>query len=99
MGHLRQGSVSQSHSACLCISHYYLDQVCTLVLGFPGGSVVKESAYQCRNRRRHGFDPWMGKILWKRNDNPLQYSCQDNPMDRGAWWAIVHGVLKRVGHN
>ena len=28
------------------------------------------------------------------NDNPLQYSCWENPMDRGAWWAIVHGVTK-----
>ena len=32
------------------------------------------------------------------NGNPLQYSCQRNPMDRGAWWATVHGVA-RVGHN
>ena len=28
------------------------------------------------------------------NDNPLQYSCLENPMDRGAWWATVHGVVK-----
>ena len=32
------------------------------------------------------------------NDYPLQYSCLGNPMDRGAWWATVHGVTKRVGH-
>ena len=31
------------------------------------------------------------------NGNPLQYSCLENPMDRGAWWAAVHGVTKRVG--
>ena len=30
----------------------------------------------------------------KGNGNPLQYSCLENPMDRGAWWAIVHGVVK-----
>ena len=30
----------------------------------------------------------------RRNDNKLQYSCLDNPMDRGAWWATVHGVTK-----
>ena len=30
------------------------------------------------------------------NGNPLQYSCLDNPMDRGAWWATVHGVAKRL---
>ena len=32
------------------------------------------------------------------NGNPLQYSCLENPMDRGAWWATAHGVA-RVGHN
>ena len=32
--------------------------------------------------------------LWRGNGNPLQYSCLDNPMDRGAWWATVHGVVK-----
>ena len=32
------------------------------------------------------------------NGNPLQYSCLENPMDRGAWWATVHGVA-RVGHD
>ena len=30
------------------------------------------------------------------NGSPLQYSCQDNPMDRGAWWATVHGVAKEL---
>ena len=33
------------------------------------------------------------------NSNPLQYSCLENFMDRGAWWAIFHGVAKRVGYN
>ena len=31
---------------------------------------------------------------WRGNGNPLQYSCLENPMDRGAWWATVHGVAK-----
>ena len=44
--------------------------------------------------RRHGFNPWIGKILWRRNGNPLQYPCQGNPMDREAWQATVHGVTK-----
>ena len=42
----------------------------------------------------HGFDPWVGKILWRRACNPLQYSCLDNPMDGGAWRATVHKVTK-----
>ena len=41
--------------------------------------------------RRRGFDPWAGKIPWRRKDNPLQSSCLDS-MNRGNWWAIVHGV-------
>ena len=62
--------------------------------GFPGGT-SKESAYQNRRHKRHRFDPWVWKIPWRRNGNPLQYSCLKNPMVRGAWWA-VHGVAKSL---
>ena len=41
-----------------------------------------------------GFDPWVGKTPGEGNGNPLQYSCLENPMDRGAWWAIVHSAPK-----
>ena len=37
---------------------------------------------------------WVGKIPGEGNGNPLQYSCLGNPMDRGVWWATVHGVSK-----
>ena len=60
----------------------------------PGWVSGKESTWQCRRLRRHRFDPWVGKIPWRGNGNPLQYSCLGNPMDRGAWWATVHGVTK-----
>ena len=56
--------------------------------------VGKNPAYQYRRHRRHGFDPWVGKTPGKGNGNLLQYSCLDNPMDRVAWWATVHGVEK-----
>ena len=46
----------------------------------------KESTCQCRRR---GFDFWVKKIPWRRNGNPLQYSCLRNPMDRRAWQAPV----------
>ena len=36
----------------------------------------------------------LGRSLGERNGHPLQYSCLENPMDRGVWWAIVHGVAK-----
>ena len=38
--------------------------------------------------------PELGRSPGKRNDNPLQYSCLGNPMDRGEWWATVHEVAK-----
>ena len=40
------------------------------------------------------FNPWVGKIPRGGNGNPLQYSCLENPMDRGAWWATVHSLAK-----
>ena len=44
--------------------------------------------------QRHGFDPWVGKIPCRRDSNPLQYSCLENSMDRGACRTTVHGVAK-----
>ena len=60
-------------------------------MGFPGGSDGKEAAYNAGD---------LGSILvsarspGEGNGNPLQYSCLENSMDRGAWWALVHGVSK-----
>ena len=47
---------------------------------------------------RHEFDSWVGKIPWRRKCKPLQYSYLGNPMDRGAWWATVHGA-ERARHD
>ena len=41
-----------------------------------------------------GSIPGLGRSPGEGNGNPLQYSCLGNPMDRGAWWATVHGVAK-----
>ena len=60
--------------------------------GFLGGANGKESIYQCR---RHSV-PGLGRSPGEGNDNPLQYSCLENPMDRGAWQATVHGVIKEL---
>ena len=46
-----------------------------------------------------GLFPGSGRSPGEGNGNPLQYSCLENPMDRGAWWTTVHGGLKRVGPN
>ena len=46
------------------------------------------------NTRDMGSSPGLGRSPREGNGNPLQDSCLENPMDRGAWWAIVHGVTK-----
>ena len=48
----------------------------------------------CLQCRRPGFNFWVRKIPWRRKWHPLQDSCLENPMDRGAWWATVLGVAK-----
>ena len=60
-------------------------------MGFPGGSEVKVSA--C-NAGDVGSIPGSGRSPGEGNVSPLQYSCLENPMDGGAWWATVHGVAK-----
>ena len=57
----------------------------------PGGSEVKASA--C-NAGDMGSIPGFRRSPGEENGNPLQYSCLENPMDEGAWWAVVHGVAK-----
>ena len=63
----------------------------SLLVNFPGGSEVKESA--C-NAGDLGSIPGSGRSPGEGNGYPLQYCCLENPMDEGAWWATVHGVLK-----
>ena len=57
----------------------------------PGGSDREESACYAGDA---GLIPVLGRSPGEGNGNPLQYSCMENPMDGGAWWATVHGVLK-----
>ena len=61
-----------------------------LYVGFPGGASGKEPTCQLRRCKRCWFNPWVGKIPGEGNGNPLQYSCLENPMDRGAWRATIH---------
>ena len=60
----------------------------TIPLGFPGGSDGKESAH---NAKDPGLIPGSGRSPGEGNGNPFQYTSLENPMDRGAWWATVHG--------
>ena len=76
--------------------HFYilpLTHIWSFSVGFPGGSVGKEST--CNQLPNHlGLIPGSGKSPGGGHGNPLQYSCWENPMDRGAWRATVHGVTK-----
>ena len=59
--------------------------------GFPGRSVAKNLP---ANAGEEGLNPGSGRSPGEGNGNPLQYSCLENSIDRGAWRAIVHGVSK-----
>ena len=60
----------------------------------PGGSVVKDPPADVGDPGDAGSIPGSGKSPGERNGNPLQYSCLENSLDRGAWRAILHGVAK-----
>ena len=61
--------------------------------GFPGGSDSKVNDLPA-NAGEVGSTPRLGRPPGEGNGNPLHYSCLINPMDRGAWWATVHGVAE-----
>ena len=66
--------------------------------GFPGGSVVKKKkknlSVNARDAGGTGSVPGLRRSLRGGHGNPLQYTCLENPMDRGAWWATVYKVAK-----
>ena len=65
-------------------------------MGFSGGSVVENSPTNAEDTGEMGSIPRLGRYPGVGNDNPLQYSCLENSMDRGAWW--ISGS-QRVGHS
>ena len=70
----------------------FLKKICWRPERFPGGSEDKVSA--CNFAEDPGSIPGLGRSPGEGNGNPLQYSCLENPMDGGAWWATAHGVAK-----
>ena len=66
-------------------------------MGFPDGSNGKESSWNAEDTGDAGLIPGSGRSLGGGNGNPLQYSCLEDPMVRGAWWAKSMG-LQRTGH-
>ena len=59
-------------------------------MGFPSGSAVKNLPAM-QEMQETGFDPWIGKILWRRKWQPTPAFCQENPMDRGAFGLQLMG--------
>ena len=68
--------------------------VCVCVCRLPRWHSGKVPICQCGRYKRHGFDSWVGKSPGVGNGNPLQYSCLENPTDRGAWWTTAHGIAR-----
>ena len=82
------------------VTHSMDVKLCKLreMVGFPGGSSGREPACQCRKLRDAGLIPWLGRSPGEGNGYPLQYSCLENPMNRGAWWATVFAVTRSWIH-
>ena len=91
-GHLR---IHHSGSRIVLITDRELSVYTAVSLNVQGG---KEPTCQCRDIRDAGLIPGLERSPREVCGNPLQYSCLENPIDKGAWWAIVHGS-QRVGHN
>ena len=56
--------------------------------------MIKNLPFNAGDTRDMDLVPGLGRSPGEENGNPLQYSCLENPMDRGGWWATVHGVAK-----
>ena len=65
-----------------------------VLLGFPGGTVVKNLPANAGDARDAGSIPGSGRSPGGGNGNPLQYSCLGNPIDRGAWQATLYKVAQ-----
>ena len=86
---LSSASPGHPHPRFLYQAEFYLP-----FKGFPNGSVGKESACNAGDTGDAGLIPGSGRSPGGGNDNLLQYSSLENPMDRGAWRATVHGITK-----
>ena len=89
---VREGEFVGRMDTGICMAEYlHCPPETITTLGFSGGSDSKESA--C-NVGGLGSISGLGRSPGGRHSNPVQNSCLENPMDRGAWWATVHGVSK-----
>ena len=87
-------SPSIDYSGLISLKMDGLDLLAVLQMGFPDGSVDKESTCNTGDIVNVGLIPGSESTPGGGNGNPLQYSCLGNPMNRGAWWTPVHGVTR-----
>ena len=64
-------------------------------VGFPDATEVKKLSFNVEEARDSSSVPGLGRSPGERNNCPLQYSCLEKSLDRGALWAILHGTAKR----
>ena len=86
-------------SVCPCILPTFIQVVCLSTefsWGFPGVLVAKNPPANAKEVRDTRSVPGSGRSPGEGNGNLLQYSCLENPMDRGAWWAAAHRPTKRL---
>ena len=79
-----------TQSSLVVLPCFYLQQTRGLLQWLSS----EESACDAEDAGDLGSIPGLGRSPGERNGNPLQYTCQENPMGRQAWWVIVHGVIK-----
>ena len=75
----------------MCVLKFMNIEPCEFIMGFPGASVVKNLPAKAGDA---DLIPGSGRFPGEGHGNPLQYSYLGNPMNRGAWWATVHGISK-----
>ena len=97
LGSRLQACISTCYTACQQGERIYL-YMCMSVCVYMGSqvAVVVKNPPAHAGAMRYGFDPWVRRIPGGGHGNPCQYSCLENPLDRGAWRATVHRVTKSL---
>ena len=95
-GRWSMGSQRVRHD-CVTSLFFFLSSFLPFFLSFLSFFLGSDSKGSACYEGVLGLIPGSGRFPGKENDNPLQYSCLGNPMDREAWWGIAHGVI-RIGH-
>ena len=92
--YILQGNGSTSLGMMVTVMEWSNWPLVPMSLGLPGGDSGKEPTSDAGDFRDVGSIPGFETALGEEKRILLQYSCLENPMDRGAWWATVHGVAK-----